>query len=729
MNKLEFCNKIVTIPIYQSTCWFNSILMALFYSQYSRKLLLYDNIYKKNKSNKLYEVINNILTKYYISQKKGLEYYNILRPERILEIVDSKKNIINKFIAENDYNYYVIYFLPLFIKKIGKTCITLDLYKNKYYYINLYKSLSYSELNITNFFDKLFLDKYLQNHRTHIIKKMSNLNVDNPDYILINNNDNSVDIKYEIQYIKTNLPELKPFSKYIIDNFDNIITYNGNKYILDSCLLGNYDIGILDKDGNKIIGHSIAGITCKNTRYVYNSWNKENLDIFDTQVKMPSPCELMKFNWDVNNKTSNYFLNSKICKFEENKLNKDLSYSFGKGVRTLIYVKMNTNFKSIDINKNSNSISSLSKSIIDDKLNYCNKIVTIPQFNNIAWFNSILMSILYSENSRKLLLYNKDKSNIFYNFINNILNKYYISYNKDLTYYYTLPAENILKDFIIDDNHYNYILKNNGNIDYYLSAFIRSIGKKCITFDNYNNNTYIKNIMNSISNFNINIENLIKNKKYNVENIKNNYNIDHDIDYIIINNKNNKDYYKYIYNKLNIDLPYIFNNNYNIDINNFEDNINYKGILYTLDSCIINDRIVCLKCKNDKFIYNGWIKTTQDSYITNRDLINDNIIPCDLIKFNWDVNNKIDNYCLNLKTCKITKTCKPNCSLCFSFGNSDLTLIYVKNNLKYKSKNIINDKVIYSNDSTMSLDKSKSSSSIMSFDLSKSSSSIMSFDK
>ena len=729
MNKLEFCNKIVTIPIFKDTCWFNAILMALLYSQNSRKLLLYDNIYKKNKSNKLYEVINNILTKYYISQKKALEYYNILRPEKILEIVDSKKNIINRFITTNDYNYSVIYFLPFFIKKIGKTCITLDFYNNKYYYKNLYKCLSYTELNIVDFFDKVFLDKYLQNHKTNLIDKMSKIDVDNPDYILINHYF-SVNIKNQIEYIKTNFPELKSFNKYKINKFDDIITYNGNKYILDSCLIGNSDSGNIDKDGNRIIGHAIAGITCKKTKYVYNSWDKENLDIFDTQVKIPSPCELMKFNWDVNNKDINYCLNSKLCKLEENKLNKTMCYSFGKGVRTLIYVKMNTNFKSLDIDKNSrssSSISLISKPVIDDNLNFCNKIVTIPQFTNIAWFNSILMSILYSETSRKLLLYKKDKSNIFYNFIKNILNKYYISYNNDLSYYYTFPSENILKKFIIDDYHYNYILKNNGNIDYYLSAFIRSIGKKCITFDNYDNNIYIKNIMNSISNFNINIENLINYKRYDIENIKNNYNTDDNIDYIIINNKNNKDYYKYIYNNLKNDLPNIFNNTNDIIINNFDDIINYKGISYILDSCIINNRIVCLKCKNNKYIYNGWIKTTQDSYITNRDLINDNIVPCELIKFDWDVNNKTNNYCLNLKTCKITKTCNSNCSLCFSFGNSDLTLIYVKNNIKYKSKNIMNDKVIYSkNSSKMSFDKTKSSNSSMSFDKTKSS---MSFDK
>ena len=51
--------------------------------------------------------------------------------------------------------------------------------------------------------------------------------------------------------------------------------------------------------------------------------------------------------------------------------------------------------------------------------------------------------------------------------------------------------------------------------------------------------------MNSISNFNINIENLINYKRYDIENIKNNYNTDDNIDYII-----NK------LNEINLDIFY-----------------------------------------------------------------------------------------------------------------------------------------------------------------------------
>ena len=60
------------------------------------------------------------------------------------------------------------------------------------------------------------------------------------------------------------------------------------------------------------------------------------------------PCELMKFNWFVN-KDEAFCLNSKMCKLDKVKKDTDLCFSFGKGQRTLVYVKMNETYKSIDI--------------------------------------------------------------------------------------------------------------------------------------------------------------------------------------------------------------------------------------------------------------------------------------------------------------------------------------------------------------------------------------------
>jgi hypothetical protein len=92
-----FCNKVVTIPQFTGTCWFNAILMSLLYSQNSRKLLLHDNIYEKQKSaNKLYKIINKILLDHYISRKKAMKYYNVLRPQKIIKSYLPNMDEMNK---------------------------------------------------------------------------------------------------------------------------------------------------------------------------------------------------------------------------------------------------------------------------------------------------------------------------------------------------------------------------------------------------------------------------------------------------------------------------------------------------------------------------------------------------------------------------------------------------------------------------------------------------------
>ena len=50
------CKKVLTLPQYTGTCWFNAVFMALFYSQGTRRILLnaashWVKMMKKNKYN------------------------------------------------------------------------------------------------------------------------------------------------------------------------------------------------------------------------------------------------------------------------------------------------------------------------------------------------------------------------------------------------------------------------------------------------------------------------------------------------------------------------------------------------------------------------------------------------------------------------------------------------------------------------------------------------------
>lgn len=123
----------------------------------------------------------------------------------------------------------------------------------------------------------------------------------------------------------------RPYSDKI-QNYEKTIILNDITYKLDSCLITNYN-------SQK---HAIAGITCNDTRYVYNGWNYEIIN--------NKTCFLIKYHWDLR-KNKNFCLDYNICNFSKKINTKDTCFNFTKGDRILIYVRDNT--KQLSLSKSS----------------------------------------------------------------------------------------------------------------------------------------------------------------------------------------------------------------------------------------------------------------------------------------------------------------------------------------------------------------------------------------
>jgi hypothetical protein len=110
------------------------------------------------------------------------------------------------------------------------------------------------------------------------------------------------------------------------------IKYNDKTYILDSVILSD------DKSC-----HSIAGITCKGIKYIYNGWTRKSMDpvMANQEITRNIPCELQRHDWKVKD-GDNFCLNTRTCLpdiLKERLANeKRLCFNFSKGNRLLIYV-------------------------------------------------------------------------------------------------------------------------------------------------------------------------------------------------------------------------------------------------------------------------------------------------------------------------------------------------------------------------------------------------------
>ena len=352
---MDFCKNVVTIPQYKSTCWFNAILMVLLYSQNSRKLLMYNDNFKKRKDN-LSIILKEILYHHYINHDNVGKYFNVLRPENILALCNIPLNIYHTMV-ENGWAFNI--FLSKFIEYMNVSCLTLDYINNIFftglnehidYYINHYNQLDIMA-NLKNPTDIFFIK---------LAEKMRNNY--NPDYICINlwntfevqsnpylhlfNSFLSIPVFFE----RLQLNYYRPSYANLYELKDEIL-YNGYIYKLDSCILSNYD-------HTKIgIGHAICGITCKNNKYVYNGWIRTTDDKAMGNGNFGKddllPCELFPFNWNINDRHNKFCLREDKCKLSliSNSNRNKLCFSFGKADRTIIYVKQHKDYKpSIDMN-------------------------------------------------------------------------------------------------------------------------------------------------------------------------------------------------------------------------------------------------------------------------------------------------------------------------------------------------------------------------------------------
>jgi hypothetical protein len=394
METSNFCEKIVTIPQFGGTCWFNAILMATIYSQNSRKLLL--KIYKDwDTDNMFLMIIRELLLYNYVFTDKTKIFLNKFKPEVIiLYMLNYFKNDVLKqhfkaVIKNTAYDNisWNSHFINKMYKYLGVKCLDITYREDtKDFLFNVNKKINYEtdgdKIFYSSKFSKDDLDynkdieenkKILEDTSPDVLifthSKLSEVYISNINSVIANLNKQSGN-KFKDVY---NLAKYKPFDSAEglkeldgLKKYQDEIFFNGSKYKLESCLLNNYNT--LEED--EYLTHLITGITCKNERYIYNGWDKNLSKRELKQKKYNTACPLLKYKWDLHDtKSKSFCFNTEKCNIDVVKdeetfhKNDDLCFSFNKFYRSggiLIYIKDESEKdKSIDINniKESKSLS------------------------------------------------------------------------------------------------------------------------------------------------------------------------------------------------------------------------------------------------------------------------------------------------------------------------------------------------------------------------------------
>jgi hypothetical protein len=327
--KEQVCSRILTPKQVGPICWFMSIFVAMFYSQRNRKVILKASKHWDTKD-ELFTLLNRVLDEKYLMSENEKEYYEKFSDNtfgdilRLLFKKDSKSFPYNPELKDGFVSE--VYICKLY-NLLGVDCEMFDYNGSAlltYSYLNKeYDVMDYifgdetKHRAIKKEYEKSKTGYVIDLKDTYYTKNKSTpsiliLRVVNSDYTISGNR-----IFYEMMNELTSMRDE--------------IKYNGKTYILDSVILSD----------NKL-KHTIAGITCKGIKYIYNGWERDPVGSSEENTQY-FPCELQRHDWKVEGQGDDFCLNTRTCRpdiLSKDKLANEsrLCFNFSEGNRMLIYV-------------------------------------------------------------------------------------------------------------------------------------------------------------------------------------------------------------------------------------------------------------------------------------------------------------------------------------------------------------------------------------------------------
>lgn len=350
------CDKVITIPQFKGTCWFNAVLMAMFYSQGMRTLLL-QHIPSWDKKNKVFAIFKDILEQHYTHENNEyMTFFKKFSPSRILAELHKTNPSLFEVSPTVQDGYYGGRYLFKLIRYLGVDKLAiLDAIQTQGRKFDLF----YGQYNAMHIHEN---KKVYAKHDKDTVQEYFTTK---PDVLMIMTK-KKTDKKFYPEYYYQQECEFMP-----------TITFHGQEYVSDALLLSNYNMNMCH------MGHEIAGVTCNGDRYMYNGWLHGTKDQgIKQEISQNIPCSLMKYDWlDFQNK--NFCINTKDCNLKFN-IKDDISalcFHFSRGSRIYTYIrkdllqsKKNTPVKTKPVKKNPTQKDCPPGKILNPNTNRCVKI-------------------------------------------------------------------------------------------------------------------------------------------------------------------------------------------------------------------------------------------------------------------------------------------------------------------------------------------------------------------
>ena len=295
-TRAKSCSKVVTFPQEGAICWFAALFTSLFFSQYSRIILRShaNKMMSDQSSRHICSAILEIIRGYGVDRVSS-RVLESMRPRQFLhDLRTARPQYFTSMQDNSDEAHYAPYQHAL-LAFLQVPHLSLGVVKGMF---------KYSGFNVD-----LPLDSKLWSSSMKALPSKGVFVDTRKPEVLIIHKDSGED--YIQTQWSTPTPPIGKIEGYDPKKHENIIKYNGTRYILDSCI-----IGAELRTNTCSVAHAIAGVTCNGEKYVYNGWTARSADPAMRGSKSAAlrdiPCALGKQRWD---EDAFFKINMQACSF------------------------------------------------------------------------------------------------------------------------------------------------------------------------------------------------------------------------------------------------------------------------------------------------------------------------------------------------------------------------------------------------------------------------------